>query len=121
MFALPEESVVTVPRSSLKSHLAIKPLLKLLAALTLREAVVDAAIPEPTPLMTTGKTPVGVYDDVARVKVVLHVATQVAAENPTVTPAGSDDTEKATEAGRPDRRRAVTAFVVDCPCIKETA
>src|SRR5579859_1742792 len=86
VFPLPEESAVTVPRSSLKSHSAIKPDAKLVGALTLRETVADAAIPDPVPLMIRGKTPVGVFDEVVSVRVVLHVALQLAAENAAVTP-----------------------------------
>ena len=104
-----------MPRSSLKSQRAIRPDAKLLAALILRETVVDAAIPEPVPLMTRGKTPVGVFDDVAKLRVVLQDAVQVGAEKAAVTPAGRDDAENATDAGSPDRRSAVIPLVADCP------
>jgi len=53
-----------VPRSSPKSQSAIKRRCQVLAGLTLRETTVDAAIPEPVPLMTRGKTPVGVLAEV---------------------------------------------------------
>ena len=109
-----------MPRSSLKSHCAIKPDAKLLTALMLIETVVDAAIPELVPLMTRGKTPVGVLDDVASVSVVLQVAAQVDAEKAAVTPAGRDDVENATETGKPDSRRAVTPSVTDWPCITDS-
>src|SRR3982074_1723728 len=100
-----------LPRSSVKSHSAINPDARLVAALMPRETVVDAAIPEPVPLMMTGKTPVGVYDDVASVSVVLHVALQVVAEKAAVPPAGSDAAENATGLGKPDRSSAVTPSV----------
>jgi len=117
---LPEESAVVTPRSSLKFQSAIKPDAKLVAALMLRETVVDAANPDPVPLIMRGKTPVGVLDDVASVRVVLHVAVQLAAEKAAVTPAGNDDAENATEAGEPDRRRTVTPSAADWPCITES-
>ena len=120
VFALPEESAVAVPRSSLKSHCAINPDAKLLAGLMLIETVVDAAIPEPVPVITRGKTPVGALADVASVSVVLQDAVQVDAEKAAETPAGKDDAENATGTGKPDRRCAVTPSVVDCPCTNES-
>lgn len=86
----------------------------------LTETVVEAAIPDPVPLMMRGKTPVGVFDDVASVSVVLQVAAQVEAEKAAVTPAGNDAAENATEAGGPDSRRAVTPSVAAWPCITES-
>jgi hypothetical protein len=119
VFPLPEESALTVPRSSLKSQRAIRPDAKLLAAAIFRETVVDVATPEPVPLMTRGKMPVEVVDDVATLTVVLHVAVQVAAEKVAVTPAGSDDAENATETGKPARRTAVMPVVAACPWISD--
>jgi len=82
---------------------------------------VDAAIPDPVPLIMIGKTPIGVLADVASVSIVLQVAVHVPAENAAVTPTGKDDTENAMEAGRPESRRAVTPSLMDCPCITESA
>jgi len=51
---------------------------------------VDAAIPEPVPLMTRGKTPVGVLAEVASVERSAASCVQVDAEK-RVTPAGKDE------------------------------
>jgi len=119
VFPFPEESAVTVPRSSLKSQRAIRPDAKLVAAAIFRETVVDVATPEPVPLMMSGKTPTGEFDDVANFSVVLQVAVQVGAEKAAVTPAGREDAENATDAGNPDSSSAVMPSVADWPWINE--
>jgi len=80
---------------------------------------VDVATPEPVPLMMSGKTPTGEFDDVANFSVVLQVAVQVGAEKAAVTPAGREDAENATDAGNPDSSSAVMPSVADWPWINE--
>jgi hypothetical protein len=91
----------------------------LVAALILRETVVDALIPDPVALTINGKRPMAVFDDVFTVSVVLQVAVQLAAENVAVTPAGNEDAENTRGTGEPDLRSAVIPSEPDCPCIKE--
>ena len=119
VFPFPEESAVTVPRRSLKSHSAIRSDARFVAALMFNARVVDAAVPPPEPAMTTENTPVGAEADVVRVRVELQVAMQLEIEKVAVTPAGSDGAEKPTETGKPEISAAVIPSVTDCPRINE--
>jgi len=59
--------------------------------------------------------PVDAAVDTKSVKVVLHVAMQLAEEKEAVTPAGNDEAANDTAAGLPVSSVAVIVLDVDCP------
>jgi hypothetical protein len=88
----------------------------LAAAVIVTATVVEAEGAAPVPVTTTLKVPVVAVEEAERVKVVLHVAVQLVAENPAVTPAGNPEVENATATAFPAVRVAVMASVAALPC-----
>src|SRR5579863_4351523 len=76
----------------------------------------EAEEPPPVPVMPTVYVPVDALVDAVRVKVVLHVAVQLAEEKDAVTPAGNDEAANDTAMGLPVTSVAVIVLAVDCPC-----
>jgi hypothetical protein len=93
----------------------------LAAAVMVTVTVVEADGAEPVPVATTLKVPVVAVAEAEKVKVVLHVAVQLEAERPAVTPAGNPEVENATATGFPAVRVAVMVSAAALPCWIETA